>query len=498
MLLFGSPADLLNGKLELRSLFGQKDVEQNNCRLQDRLTIALALVELLMTRDKGKSSMNNYNINNNNNNNIKTSNNNNGEHREKGKSSNNGFLMLSLPGNIPGLGLLRKFQQYRRLPQEAAPPPAVHHLEEELDRLTGKIDNLLCRIEGQDQELAKGGEDECLVCGTNKASMLTLPCDHQVVCRQCFVRTIQMAVVQKRLPLRCILCRAKVLRIKQDQRGGRSGVSEEPPLPKSVSGYNLGGSYISSSGSSYSFTSGVSAVSSESCCSRKSSIARDFSFSSLSNFQNVNLLNKSQIPRSKSGSFSNRRSRRSRSPSPLGSSRSRSVEVPPMIRVSPSPPDELISPSPSSPLSPGLPPPRSPTLTTSPWTPRSPRSPTSPTSPQLSPGDQGERLFSSRGSSRLSTPLSPIKESRKEHGSLQELPCSPVKEREEVAKRVGGSQRHRPSSRIRCTEQILSQLEVQAMQPAIKKLSSEDIASFERSRGGSGVRGSKSVTFKDC
>ena len=40
--------------------------------------------------------------------------------------------------SIPGLGLLRKFQQYRRLPQE---PPAAptHHLEEELDRLTGKI-----------------------------------------------------------------------------------------------------------------------------------------------------------------------------------------------------------------------------------------------------------------------------------------------------------------------------------------------------------------------
>ena len=62
----------------------------------------LALVEFLMTRDKGKSSLNNNNINNNNNNNIKTSNNNNGEHREKGKSSNNGFLKLSLPGNIPG------------------------------------------------------------------------------------------------------------------------------------------------------------------------------------------------------------------------------------------------------------------------------------------------------------------------------------------------------------------------------------------------------------
>ena len=35
---------------------------------------------------------------------------------------------------------------------------------------------------------------------------------------------------------------------------------------------------------------GVSAVSSESCCSRKSSIARDFSFSSLSNFQVENHL----------------------------------------------------------------------------------------------------------------------------------------------------------------------------------------------------------------
>ena len=105
----------------------------------------------------------------------------------------------------------------------------------------------------------------------------------------------------------CFSSPKQVLRIKQDQRGGRSGVSEEPPLPKylshfhppdhffwqltkqtwsaltetllmktvlvlrmvvvlvliviatprSVSGYNLGGSYISSSGSSYSFTSGI-------------------------------------------------------------------------------------------------------------------------------------------------------------------------------------------------------------------------------------------------
>ena len=74
-----------------------------------------------------------------------------------------------------------------------------------------------------------------------------------------------MAVAQKRLPLRCILCRAKVLRIKQDHRGKDGTVVQSKDelvhsdalngLPKSVSGYNIG-NYISSSGSNYSFTSG--------------------------------------------------------------------------------------------------------------------------------------------------------------------------------------------------------------------------------------------------
>ena len=92
-------------------------------------------------------------------------------------------------------------------------------------------------------------------------------CFVQVVCRQCFVKTIQMAVAQKRLPLRCILCRAKILRIKQDHRGKDGTVVQSKDelvhsdtlsgLPKSVSGYNIT-NYISSSGSNYSFTSGNS------------------------------------------------------------------------------------------------------------------------------------------------------------------------------------------------------------------------------------------------
>ena len=69
-----------------------------------------------------------------------------------GKNKQNNFR-LSLPGKFniyeiifnritqqitTGMGILRKFQQYRRLPQDPPPGPP-HHLEEELDRLTGKI-----------------------------------------------------------------------------------------------------------------------------------------------------------------------------------------------------------------------------------------------------------------------------------------------------------------------------------------------------------------------
>lgn len=36
-----------------------------------------------------------------------------------------------------------------------------------------------------------------------------------MICRRCFVKTIQNAVSQKNLPLRCVICRAKILRLKQ-------------------------------------------------------------------------------------------------------------------------------------------------------------------------------------------------------------------------------------------------------------------------------------------
>ncbi|OXU22361.1 hypothetical protein TSAR_016027, partial [Trichomalopsis sarcophagae] len=81
----------------------------------------------------------------------------------------------------------------------------------------------------------------CVICVNARATMQTAPCGHRVVCRRCFVKTIQMAVSQRLLPLRCVICRAKILRLKQTlmprdySMSGKSWV-----LPQSASEYNMG------------------------------------------------------------------------------------------------------------------------------------------------------------------------------------------------------------------------------------------------------------------
>ena len=48
--------------------------------------------------------------------------------------------------------------------------------------------------------------------------METYPCGHCVVCRRCFIKTIQAAVAHRSLPLRCVICRTKILSLKQQDR----------------------------------------------------------------------------------------------------------------------------------------------------------------------------------------------------------------------------------------------------------------------------------------
>lgn len=118
---------------------------------------------------------------------------------------------------------------------------------------------------------------QCVICINAKATMQTSPCGHQVVCRKCFVKTIQMAVSQRLLPLRCVICRAKILRLKQ------TGVNEDNTnstgMPTSVSGYSVAsssGTSVPGSDSMYSVSSGSSSGSegaltcSGSCCQGRS------------------------------------------------------------------------------------------------------------------------------------------------------------------------------------------------------------------------------------
>lgn len=179
--------------------------------------------------------------------------------------------------------LVYKYNQFKRQQQESNKRKLA---EKELNNLNQKIDKLLARLDEQseEQELSRdlestvdadllnkaspvkhrraslsigctndrngGGvlaqksivipeDDECVVCLSAKATMQTFPCGHKVVCRKCFVKTIQVAVTQRCLPLRCVVCRARILKLKQSSisQPGKSSVvpnTKGPGTPKSI------------------------------------------------------------------------------------------------------------------------------------------------------------------------------------------------------------------------------------------------------------------------
>ncbi|CAB3364232.1 Hypothetical predicted protein [Cloeon dipterum] len=160
------------------------------------------------------------------------------------------FVVLALPG----MYLFYKYNQYKRQQQEQTRRKVT---ERELAHLNHKIDKLLCKLEENEPEIATSQEDECVICVNARATMQTFPCGHRVVCRKCFVKTIQMAVSQRLLPLRCVICRSKILRLKQGVTGGVT-------LPTSASQYcmGVGGKWeVPASASLYSMSSGTSSLS---------------------------------------------------------------------------------------------------------------------------------------------------------------------------------------------------------------------------------------------
>ena len=95
---------------------------------------------------------------------------------------------------------------------------------------------------------------------------------------------------------RCVKCCAKILRLKQHhgksgRRGpGANGGDTGDPLLAGIMAQSASNYSMSQSSSNHSFASGVSSVSSASSASSVRSV-RSFNFDTLSNFQNVNLMN---------------------------------------------------------------------------------------------------------------------------------------------------------------------------------------------------------------
>ncbi|XP_075980165.1 uncharacterized protein LOC142979231 isoform X2 [Anticarsia gemmatalis] len=180
------------------------------------------------------------------------------------------FVVLALPG----MYLLYKYNQYRQQQMETARRRVT---ERELMHLNTKIDKLLNKLEENEPELATSPDEECVICVNAKATMQTSPCGHRVVCRRCFVKTIQMAVSQRLLPLRCVICRAKILRLRQAPRlvtskswQVSSGSGKSWGVPGSVSSYSVGARSVPASASLYSVTSGESSLSGVSSVSSNS------------------------------------------------------------------------------------------------------------------------------------------------------------------------------------------------------------------------------------
>ncbi|KRX25960.1 hypothetical protein T07_330 [Trichinella nelsoni] len=89
-------------------------------------------------------------------------------------------------------------------------------VEYELNRVRTSVELMLNRMdESPDEALPNCSEEECVVCLSGKASLQTFPCGHMVLCRRCFVKTIQVALDERQLPLRCIICRSRIVRLKQ-------------------------------------------------------------------------------------------------------------------------------------------------------------------------------------------------------------------------------------------------------------------------------------------
>lgn len=119
--------------------------------------------------------------------------------------------------------------------------------EKELLLLNSKIERLLNQLDKEPQQPALSEDEECVVCVSSKATIQTAPCCHRVLCQRCFIKTIQVAVAKKQLPLTCVMCRARVISLRHSHTTAwprpaqpRLAPWPRPPQPRQLHPPRLG------------------------------------------------------------------------------------------------------------------------------------------------------------------------------------------------------------------------------------------------------------------
>ncbi|XP_063703966.1 uncharacterized protein LOC134833544 [Culicoides brevitarsis] len=190
---------------------------------------------------------------------------------------------------LPGAILAYKYSQFRQRRREQASRKVT---ERELTALHHKIEKLLSKLDESELEPPTSQEDECVICINARATMQTSPCGHRVVCRRCFVKTIQSAVAQRMLPLRCVICRTRINRLTSSTGTWRlqnSASAYSMRVPGSSSSYSVDGR-VTQSASLFSMSSGsscTSGMSNATSCSATSATSGTSGVSSTSSASSI-------------------------------------------------------------------------------------------------------------------------------------------------------------------------------------------------------------------
>uniref|UniRef100_A0A914D7I6 RING-type domain-containing protein n=1 Tax=Acrobeloides nanus TaxID=290746 RepID=A0A914D7I6_9BILA len=73
-----------------------------------------------------------------------------------------------------------------------------------------RIKRMLDKLERDSEDVPSDPDERCHICLTARASVRAYPCGHQVFCRKCGVRLVQVLMETQSEKMNCLLCRREI------------------------------------------------------------------------------------------------------------------------------------------------------------------------------------------------------------------------------------------------------------------------------------------------